>query len=191
MKRRFTLNSFSVLPALLALSASLLCSQSQETTSTQPSAQTAAMPAAGTPAAAEPTTPKPAQPQSDNAAQPQADKNAQSSDKTAASDKNAVPDKNTAKLQTETTPAAAPAASKGCLAVKPIGSHVFRNVMLLGVTGALISKQQYKVMDAVNYPVSVGTKFHGEDLMTISSNGTKVVILDKHHKEEDLQKACH
>jgi hypothetical protein len=62
--------------------------------------------------------------------------------------------------------------------------------MLLGVTGALISKQQYQVMDAVNYPVSVGTKFHGDDLQTITSNGTKVIILDKHYKEEDLQKAC-
>lgn len=183
MRHRFTLKTFSVLLALLALSASLLGSQSQETTSTLQSPQAAAMPAAGTPAAAEPTNPKPAQPQADNNAQP--------SDKTTAPDKNAASDKNTAKLQTETTPAAAPAASKGCLAVKPIGSHVFRNVMLLGVTGALISKQQYKVMDAVNYPVSAGTKFHGEDLMTISSNGTKVVILDKHHKEEDLQKACH
>jgi cytoskeletal protein RodZ len=126
-----------------------------------------------------------AQPQSDNAAQPQADKSAQPSDKNAASDKDA------AKPQTGTAPAAAPVAPKGCLAVKPIGSHAFRNVMLLGVTGALISKQQYQVKDAVNYPATVGTKFHGDDLQTISSSGTKVVILDKHYKEEDLQKACH
>ncbi len=143
------------------LSASLLYSQSQETTSTQPSPQAA--------------TP------------PQAGNNAQPSDKNAASEKNAAPDKDTVKPQAPT----AAAASKGCLAVKPIGSHVFRNVMLLGVTGALISKQQYKVMDAVDYPAPVGAKFHGDDLMTISSNGTKVVILNKHYKEEDLQKSCH
>lgn len=178
MNYRFTLKAFSVLAVLL--SASLLYSQSQQTTSTQPSAQAGT----ATPVADEPAPPKPAQPQTDNAAQPQADNNAQPSDKSAA------PDKDAAKPQAPTTPAAAPAVSKGCLAVKPIGSHVFRNVMLLGVTGALISKQQYKVMDAVNYPVSVGTKFHGDDLMTISSNGTKVVILNKHYKEGDLQKAC-
>lgn len=86
---------------------------------------------------------------------------------------------------------AKPAGSNGCLAVKPIGSHAFRNIMLAGVAGALISKQQYQVVDVVNYPSHVGTKFHGNDLQTISSNGTKVVILDKKYKEEDVQKACH
>ena len=77
-----------------------------------------------------------------------------------------------------------------CLAVKPIGSHAFRNVMLLGVTGALISHQQYQVVDSVNYPARVGQKFHGNDLQTISSSGTKVAILDKHYTTEDLHKAC-
>ena len=86
---------------------------------------------------------------------------------------------------------AKPAGSNGCLAVKPIGSHAFRNIMLAGVAGALISKQQYQVVDVVDYPSHVGSKFHGNDLQTISSNGTKVVILDKKYKEEDVQKACH
>jgi len=86
---------------------------------------------------------------------------------------------------------AKPAGSNGCLAVKPIGSHAFRNIMLAGVAGALISKQQYQVVDVVDYPTHVGSKFHGNDLQTISSNGTKVVILDKKYKEEDVQKACH
>jgi hypothetical protein len=105
----------------------------------------------------------------------------------------------TKKEEAKADPKAAPAkadakpaeASKGCLAVKPIGSHAFRNIMLAGVAGALISKQQYQVVDVVDYPAHVGTKFHGNDLQTISSNGTKVVILDKKYKEEDLQKACH
>jgi len=131
---------------------------------------------------------QPKQPKSDTA-QPPADKNAPSNTN-APPDTNAASDKDSAKAPTTTTPAAAAVASKGCLAVKPIGSHAFRNVMLLGVTGALISKQQYQVMDAVNYPVSVGTKFHGDDLQTITSSGTKVVILGKHYKEEELQKAC-
>jgi len=82
------------------------------------------------------------------------------------------------------------ASSNGCLAVKPIGSHAFRNIMLAGVAGAIISKQQYEVVDAVNYPSRVGQKFHGNDLQTIQSGGTKVVILDKHYTPEDLQKAC-
>lgn len=68
---------------------------------------------------------------------------------------------------------AKPTGSNGCLAVKPIGSHAFRNIMLAGVAGALISKQQYQVVDVVDYPSHVGTKFHGNDLQTISSNGTK------------------
>jgi len=85
----------------------------------------------------------------------------------------------------------APTSSNGCLAVKPIGSHAFRNIMLAGVAGAIISKQQYEVVDVVNYPGRVGQKFHGNDLQTIQSSGTKVVILDKHYTPEDLQKACH
>jgi len=134
---------------------------------------------------------QPAQPQSDSALQPPADKNESPSSNNVTTDKNALADKDVAKPETTPKPAAATPVSRGCLAVKPIGSHMFRNVMLLGVTGALISKAQYKVVDVVNYPISIGTKFHGDELQTISSNGTKVVILDKHSKEEDIQKACH
>jgi hypothetical protein len=78
---------------------------------------------------------------------------------------------------------------KGCLAVKPIGSHAFRNVMLLGVAGALISHQQYEVVEVIDYPAHVGEKFHGSDLQTISGT-SKVVVLDKKYSPEDLQKAC-
>lgn len=81
-------------------------------------------------------------------------------------------------------------AARSCLAVKPIGSHAFRNIMLAGVAGALISHQQYQVVDAVGYPAAVGQKFHGNDLQTISSGGTKVAILDKHYTADDLHKAC-
>ena len=62
------------------------------------------------------------------------------------------------------------AASASCIAVKSIGSHAFRNIMLAGVAGALISKQQYEVVSAVNYPARVGQKFHGNDLQTISGH---------------------
>jgi len=81
--------------------------------------------------------------------------------------------------------------SKGCMAVKPIGTHAFRNVMLFGVAGALISHMQYQVVDAVDYPAKVGQKFHGNDLQTIQGSGTKVVLLAKHYSAEDLHMACH
>jgi hypothetical protein len=124
------------------------------------------------------------QTQSDkNAAQPQPEQAAQPADK----------DKDKTAAATPPTAAAQPAAekSKGCLAVKPIGSHAFRNIMLAGVAGAIISKQQYKVTDVADYPVATGTKYHGNDLQTISQNGTKVVILDKNVKDDVATKACH
>jgi hypothetical protein len=80
--------------------------------------------------------------------------------------------------------------ARSCLAVKPIGSHALRNIMLAGVAGALISKQQYQVVDATNYPARVGQKFHGNDLQTIGSTGTKVVILDKHYTVGEMHEAC-
>jgi hypothetical protein len=54
--------------------------------------------------------------------------------------------------------------AKGCMAVRPIGSHAFRNVMLFGVAGAFISHMKYQVVDTVDYPAKVGQKYHGNDL---------------------------
>jgi hypothetical protein len=62
--------------------------------------------------------------------------------------------------------------------------------MLIGVAGALISHQQYQVIDAVNYPAKIGQKYHGNDLQTISSSGTRVAILDKHYSTDELHRAC-
>jgi hypothetical protein len=60
MNHRFTVKAFCVLPALLALSASLLCVQSQETTPTQQNPQAAAASSArGAPAAGDAVTAKP------------------------------------------------------------------------------------------------------------------------------------
>jgi len=81
--------------------------------------------------------------------------------------------------------------SKGCLAVRPIGSHAIRNIMLAGVAGALISEKQYRVVDLVDYPGKIGQKLHGNDLQTLQTGGIKVVILDKKYSRENLQKACH
>ena len=85
---------------------------------------------------------------------------------------------------------AAQSLTRSCLAVRPIGSHAFRNIMLIGVAGALISREQYEVVDALNYPAKVGQKYHGNDLQTISAGGTKVAILDKHYTTDELHRAC-
>jgi hypothetical protein len=90
--------------------------------------------------------------------------------------------------QKEKDKATTTAPSTGCIAVKPAGSHAFRNIMLAGVAGALISKAQYKVVDVANYPAKVGQKYHGNELQTIQSGGTKVIILDKKEKETNQ---CH
>jgi hypothetical protein len=93
----------------------------------------------------------------------------------------------------QTTQAAPPqpaSTSKGCLAVVDAGSHAFRNIMLGGIAGALVSKKQYKVVDAVDYPSKIGQKFHGNDLQTLQNGGTRVVILDKKYSADELHKAC-
>jgi len=91
---------------------------------------------------------------------------------------------------TETRPTEAASKSepsKPCLAVRDAG---LRNILLAGVAGALISKKQYQVVDAVEYPATPGQKFHGNDLQTLQTGGTKVVILAKNHSAEDLHRAC-
>jgi len=80
------------------------------------------------------------------------------------------------------------APSNSCIAVKPIGSHAFRNIMLAEVAGAIVRKQQYKVVDVANYVSKVGQKYHGNDLQTIQTSGTKVIIIDKKDKETNQ---CH
>jgi len=78
---------------------------------------------------------------------------------------------------------------KGCLTVVNAGSHAFRNIMLGGLAGAVISKAQYKVVDSVNYPAHEGQKFHGNDLQTMQAEGVRVTVLDKKYTEEDVAKA--
>jgi hypothetical protein len=92
--------------------------------------------------------------------------------------------------ETSSVPVRQASASKGCLAVKDVGSHAFRNIMLGGIAGALVSKKQYQIVDAVDYPARIGQKFHGSDLQTLQSGGTRVVILDKKYTPDDLHSAC-
>src|SRR5882762_10137010 len=76
--------------------------------------------------------------------------------------------------QTPAAAAPAPVASRGCLAVADAGSHAFRNIIIGGLAGALVSKKQYKVVDAKDYPAHIGQKFHGNDLQTIQTSGTRI-----------------
>ena len=83
----------------------------------------------------------------------------------------------------------APQQAKQCLTVVNAGSHAFRNIMLGGIAGAVISKAQYKVIDSVNYPAHEGQKFHGNDLQTMQTAGVHVTIMDKSYTQEDVAKA--
>lgn len=88
-------------------------------------------------------------------------------------------------------PTAPPQTPPPCIAVKNIGSHALRNVLLGGVAGALISKEQYQVLRTINYPAAaIGSKMHGNDLETIQKAGTKVVIMPKRYTADDLVKSC-
>jgi hypothetical protein len=80
--------------------------------------------------------------------------------------------------------------AKGCIAVSPVGSHAFRNIMLGGIAGAIVSKKQYKVVGVTDYPAHIGQKFHGNDLQTIQANGVKIVVLDKKYTQGEVQAAC-
>ncbi len=88
--------------------------------------------------------------------------------------------------------------SRGCVAVKPLGSHRLRNALLMAplglglgaAAGALISRDQYQVEDADGAGVKIGRKLHGRDLKMLERNGTRVVLLDKHYSGADLRKAC-
>jgi len=82
-------------------------------------------------------------------------------------------------------------ASPSCLVVQAAGSHSLRNMVLVGpIGGALISKQQYKVLATNSYPAKVGDKFHGNELDTIQKSGTKVVIVGKKVSKDDIAVAC-
>jgi len=79
---------------------------------------------------------------------------------------------------------------QACIAVVDAGSHAFRNIMLGGIAGALVSKKQYKVVAAKNYPAKVGNKIHGNDLQVIQAGGAKVIVMDKNMPDDAKAKAC-
>jgi hypothetical protein len=76
-----------------------------------------------------------------------------------------------------------PAQPKPCVIVEHEGSHAFRNVMLLGVAGAVISKERYKVLESNVAGISPGDKMHGEELQA-RTQGAKVVVVKKNKTDE-------
>ena len=76
---------------------------------------------------------------------------------------------------------------KPCVIVQHEGSHAFRNVMLLGVAGAVISKERYKVLESDVAGINPGDKMHGDELQT-RTQGVKVVVV-KNNKTEELVSA--
>ena len=86
-----------------------------------------------------------------------------------------------AQQQQQSVPAQQPPSTQteSCITVLDPGSHAFRNTVLRGTAGAVISKTQYKLVDSVNYPAHDGQKFHGNDLQMMQSEGVHVTILDK------------
>jgi hypothetical protein len=76
-----------------------------------------------------------------------------------------------------------PAQPKQCVIVEHEGSHAFRNVMLLGVAGAVISKERYKVLESNVAGISPGDRMHGEELQA-RTQGAKVVVVKKNKTDE-------
>jgi hypothetical protein len=79
------------------------------------------------------------------------------------------------------------AQNKPCVIVQHEAGHAFRNVMLLGVAGAVISKERYKVVESNVAGLTAGEKMHGDELQA-RTQGVRVQVLRKNTKEE-LQSA--
>jgi hypothetical protein len=86
--------------------------------------------------------------------------------------------------QSQSQPTAQP---KQCVIVQHEGSHAFRNFMLLGVAGAVISKERYKVLESNVAGTKPGDKMHGDELQA-RTQGAKVVVV-KTNKTDELVSA--
>jgi hypothetical protein len=84
-----------------------------------------------------------------------------------------------------------PTQPKPCVIVLHEGSHAFRNVMLLGVAGAVISKERYKVLESNVAGIKSDEKMHGDELQA-RTQGAKVVVVKKDKGDElvSAREAC-
>jgi hypothetical protein len=85
--------------------------------------------------------------------------------------------------------AQAPALVKPCVIVEHEGGHTFRNVMLFGVVGAVISKERYKVVESNVAGLKPGEKMHGDELQA-RTQGTKVIVMGKKEGLAEAREAC-
>jgi hypothetical protein len=84
-----------------------------------------------------------------------------------------------------------PAQPKPCVIVQHEGSHAFRNMMLLGVAGAVISKERYKVLESNVAGIKPDDKMHGDELQA-RTQGAKVVVVRTSKTDElvPAREAC-
>jgi len=96
-----------------------------------------------------------------------------------------------AQPQQQQSPAQASTQAKPCVIAKHEGSHAFRHMKLLGVAGAVISKERYKVLESNVSGITPGEKMHGDELQT-RTQGAKVVVVKKGNDTELLsaREAC-
>jgi hypothetical protein len=83
----------------------------------------------------------------------------------------------------------APALVKPCVIVEHEGGHTFRNVMLFGVVGAVISKERYKVVESNVAGLKPGEKMHGDELQA-RTQGTRVIVMGKKEGITEAREAC-
>lgn len=89
------------------------------------------------------------------------------------------------------SPTQSPTQARPCVIAQHEGSHAFRNMMLLGVAGAVISKERYKVLESNVAGITPGEKMHGDELQA-RTQGAKVVVVKKGKDTELLsaREAC-
>ena len=93
------------------------------------------------------------------------------------------------KQETQSPAQAVPAAAKPCVIVEHEGGHTFRNVMLFGVVGAVISKERYKVVESNVAGLKPGEKMHGDELQA-RTQGTRVIVMGKKEGLAEARDAC-
>lgn len=93
--------------------------------------------------------------------------------------------------QTQTAPSAASPAAKPYVLVVREGSHWFRNTLLLGVSGAVISKERYDVVETTSNLFRVGEKMHGSELNArIGNSDVKLCVADNKKALPNVRKQC-
>lgn len=93
--------------------------------------------------------------------------------------------------QTQNPPSEATQTAKPYVVVVREGSHWFRNTLLLGVSGAVISKERYDVVETTSNLFRVGEKMHGSELNArIGNSDVKLCVADNKKALPNVRKQC-